>query len=217
MRALALAVAMASMVVVARPATQDAGSRPRYLSWTAAEAQRVGKSMRVNGRVGGIFDFRGVHTERSFNYKLRATWLTRDVIQATARLLQLAERLTDNQTEDLVREATAAGDLVVMVEIDPREGSGVIPNNWSAFFGPAGADRDVVRGVSTPVLERVKTLRGVYPRDYNYELLWVVFPSRNADGSAIFTRGASQATLTVRISNKEGRVSFPIPEQLRTM
>jgi len=49
------------------------------------------------------------------------------VIQATARLLQLSERLSDGQVEELVREATAAGDVVILVEIDPREGSGVIP------------------------------------------------------------------------------------------
>lgn len=215
MRGLAPFVAMASMAVVVPATAQDAGSKPPYLAWSAAEAERVGKEMRVNGRVGGAFDFRVVHTEHSFNYKLRATWLTKEVIQATARLLQLSERLPDSQTEELVREATASGDVVMMVEVDSREGSGVIPNDWSAFLGPVGNDRDVVRGTNTPAFEKVRALRGVYRRDYNYELFWVVFPLKTANGDPLLSTGVTQAALTVRISNKEGRVSFPVPAQLR--
>lgn len=156
MRELVPFVLMAEMALGAPVAAQDASAQPSYLAWNAAEAERIGRSMRVNGRVGGAFDLRVVHTEHSFNYKLRATWLTKDVIQATARLLQISERLTDSQTEELVREATAAGDVVMMVEVDPREGSGVIPNDWSAFLGPVGNDRDVVRGTNTPELEKVR-------------------------------------------------------------
>ena len=216
MRELVPFVLTAAMALGAPVAAQDAGVKPSYLAWTAAEAERIGKSMRANGRVGGAFDLRIVHTEHSFNYKLRATWLTRDVIQATARLLQISERLTDSQTEELVREATGAGDVVMMVEVDPREGSGVIPNDWSAFLGPVGNDRDVVRGTNTPDLERVKALRGVYRRDYNYELFWVVFPLKTASGGPLFPSGVAQAAMTVRISSKEGRVSFPVPAHLRT-
>jgi hypothetical protein len=104
----------------------------------------------------------------------------------------------------------------MMVEVDPREGSGVIPNDWSAFLGPVGNDRDVVRGTNTPPLEKVKALRGVYRRDYSYELFWVVFSLKNANGAPLFPSGVTQAVLTVRISSKEGRVSFPVPTQLRT-
>lgn len=210
MRALASFVVMVGTALTLGTA-QAPPSRPPYLNWSAAQAERVGKSTRINGRVGGVLDFRVVHTEHSYNYKLRATWLTREVIQATVRLLQLTERLTDGQAEELVREATAAGDVVMLVEIDPREGSGVIPNGWSAFLGPAGNDRDVVRGENIPDLERMKGLRGVYRRDYNYELFWVVFPLKDADGAALFPSGVTRAELTVRISNKEGRVSFPVP------
>lgn len=216
MRELVPFVVTAAMALGAPVAAQDAGSKPPYLAWSAAEAERIGKSMRVNGRVGGAFDLRLVHTEHSFNYKLRATWLTKDVIQATARLLQLSERLTDSQTEELVREATAAGDVVMMVEVDPREGSGVIPNDWSIFLGPLGNDRDVVRGTNTPDLEKVKALRGVYRRDYNYELFWVVFPLKTISGGPLFPRGVTQSAITVRISSKEGRVSFSVPTPLRT-
>lgn len=216
MRALALFVAMTLMTFVVPAGAQDTGSKSSYLAWSAPEAERIGKSTRVDGRVGGAFDFRVVHTEHSFNYKLRATWLTEDVIHATARLLQLSERLTDSQTEELVREATAAGDAVIMVEVDPREGSGVIPNDWSAFLGPVGNDQDVVRGTNAPALEKVKALRGVYRRDYNYDLFWVVFPLKTAGGAPLFQSGVTQAALNIRISNKEGRVTFPLSAQLRT-
>jgi len=74
MRGLAPVVVLASMAVVVPATAQDAGSKPPYLAWSAAEAERIGKSTRVNGRVGGALDFRVVHTEHSFNYKLRATW-----------------------------------------------------------------------------------------------------------------------------------------------
>ena len=114
-------VMMASIALVVPDATQEALATSSYLAWSAAEAERIGRSTRVGGRVGGAFDFRVTHTEHAFNYKLRATWLTTDVIQATARLLQLSERLTDIQTVALVMEATAAGGVVIMVEVDPRE------------------------------------------------------------------------------------------------
>jgi len=217
MRGLVSFVVLMALIALAAPdAAQEAPAKLSYLAWSAAEAERIGRSTRVDGRVGGAFDFRVAHTEHAFNYKLRATWLSTDVIQATARLLQLSERLTDSQTEELVMEATAAGGVVIMVEVDPREGSGVIPNDWSAFLGPVGNDRDVVRGANTPTLEKVKGLRGVHRRDYNYELFWVVFPLTTASGNPLFPRGVMQATLAVRIFTKEGRVSLPVPAQLRT-
>jgi hypothetical protein len=211
MRRLLSAVMIASATHVLPAAAQDVASRPAYLAWSAEEADRIGKSTRVNGRVGGAFDFRGIHTERSSNYKLRATWFTKEVIQAAARRLQISEHLTDRQTEQLVLEATASGDVVIMVEVDPREGSGVIPNDWSAFLGPIGNDQNVVRGTNAPALEKVRALHGVYRRDYDYEPFWVVFPLKTADGAALLPRGVTQAVLTVRIATKEGRVTFPIP------
>jgi hypothetical protein len=204
MRALFLLfVTMAMVAPVPISGGQDTSAGPTYLRWTAAEAERIGKSARVTGRVG-------------YNYKLRATWLTSDVIQATVRWLQISERLTDIETEALVQEATAAGEVVLLVEIDPREGSGVIPTDWSAFLGPAGNGTDVARGVNTPALETVRALRGVHRRDYSYEQFWVVFPRETASGDPLFPKGATQAALTVRIAGKEGRVSFPIPTHLRS-
>ena len=95
MRALGLFVAMTLMTCVVPAGAQDTGSKSSYLAWSAAEAERIGKSTRVDGRVGGAFDFRVVHTEHSFNYKLRATWLTEDAIHATARLLSERLRLPE--------------------------------------------------------------------------------------------------------------------------
>src|SRR3989442_7079610 len=57
-----------------------------YLTWSAEQAVNIGKSWRVNGRVGGAFDLRVIHTEHSYNYKLRATLMAPELILATARL-----------------------------------------------------------------------------------------------------------------------------------
>lgn len=107
-----------------------------YLHWSAAQAEATGSRMRQGGRVGAGQGL--IHTERATSYKVRATWLTPDVIRAKARLLQLSDRLSDEQTKKLVDEAEAAGQTVVLVEIDPREGSGVIPLGWQAFLQPKG-------------------------------------------------------------------------------
>ncbi len=197
-----------------RPAEPPDG----YLTWTAAKAEAVGRSTRVVGRVGGIFDLRVTNTDRSTNYKLRATWMTGPVIRAAARLAQLAERLTNAQTEALVREAEAAGDTTIMVEIDPNEGSGVIPLDWLALLGPRTSDRDtpeLAKGRNTPALRDVRALSGVFRRDYNYEAFWIVFPLRTESGRPLFPEGVAEAELVVRIYNKEGRVRWPVPASAR--
>jgi hypothetical protein len=189
-----------------------------YLTWTAAQAQQIARSTRVNGRVGGAFDLRVTHTEHAYNYKLRAAWLTHEVIRATARLAQLSERLSDEQTETLVREADAAGDTVIMVEIDPREGSGVIPLDWAAFLGPKGlgpGEPGAVKGTSVPRLRDLHALSGGFRRDYDYEVFWVVFPLVTEAGKSLFPEGVAEAELLVRIYNKEGHVNWPVPESIR--
>ncbi|MFO1207075.1 MAG: hypothetical protein U1E63_15365 [Burkholderiales bacterium] len=187
------------------------GNGGSYLHWSGEQARRIGEAARVAGRVGRALDLRGLHTDRAYNYKLRATWLSPEVIRATARLTQLTDRLTDAETDALVSEATSAGDIIVLVEIDPREGSGVIPRDWAAFLGPKGADAAAVRGTSRPELDKLKGLRGVYRRDYNYEQFWVVFPARREDGQPLFGPEDDGAELTVRILDKEGHVSFKVP------
>ena len=191
-------------------------SRPddSWLTWSASRAQAIGKAAYVQGRVGGIFDTRILSTERSYNYKLTATWLTPDVIRATARTVQLTERLSDDQARALVAEAANVLDTVIMVEIDPREGSGVIPNDWAAFLQPQtppGAAARAVRGQDTPRLREVKALGGVMRRNYDYDRFWVVFPLTHADGKPLFGPGDTQAELVVRVAGKEGRVRWPVP------
>lgn len=205
----------AAPVVGAQP-DQSGPSNGGYLTWTSAQAQQIGRSTRVSGRVGGGQGL--THTERALSYKLRATWLTGEVIHATARLVQLAGGLPNDRTETLVREAEAAGDIVIMVEIDPNEGSGVIPLDWIALLGPKGSrpgEPGIVKGTSAPKLRDVRALSGVFRRDYDYEVFWVVFPRNSETGSPLFPEGVSEAELVVRIYNKEGRVKWPVPESIR--
>ena len=207
-------LAIASGVVLALAQASD----DAWLQWDAARAQAIGKAAYVQGRVGGIFDTRLLKTERSYNYKLAATWLNGDVIRAGARILQLTGRLSDDDTRQLVTDASAVGDTVVMVEIDPREGSGVIPNDWSAFLQPATPKDQpprAVRGTSRPELREVKALAGVMRRNYDYDRFWVVFSLRHADGKPLFGPGDAEAELVVRIADREGRVKWPIPASLR--
>ena len=143
------AALLASLVTVAVHA-QTQNDRA-FLTWTRQYAESLGRSMRQDGRVGGAFDFRVVHTEHSYNYKLRATWLTPEVIRATARLAQLSGGLSDEETNALIREAELPDATVILVEIDPQEGSGVIPLDWVALMRPKGSDSNSngVRGTST--------------------------------------------------------------------
>jgi hypothetical protein len=189
-----------------------------YLTWSAKQAQTIGKGMRESGRVGGIMGYRGLHTERAGNYKLRATWLTPEVIRASARIEQIRSRLSDDKTRELVAQAEAVGDTVVMVEVDPREGSGVIPLDWQAFLQPKGLKPDnanAVAGINSPKLRDMKALAGVAERDYDYDILWVVFPLIDEKGRPLFPDSVREVELVVRIYNKEGKVSWPIPDSIR--
>lgn len=205
-------IAVAALLSTANGHAQ-APSTDAYLNWTAKQASEIGKTMRASGRVGGAFDLRVVHTERAYNYKLRATWLTPEAIRASARVVQLAERLSDEHVRALVVEAEAAGDTVVMVEIDPREGSGVIPNDWTALLQPKRPAEPPVaaRGTFNPRLRAAKALSGVVRRDYDYDIFWVVFALVDEAAQPIFTQAGEEAELVVRIYNKEGRVSWRVP------
>ena len=196
--------------IVCAAAIASAQSTDAWLDWSPSRAEGIGKAAYVRGRVGGIFDGRLLKTERAYNYKLAATWMTPDVIRATARMLQLTQRITDDQARALVAEADQAGDTVVIVEIDPREGSGVIPNDWSAFLQadvPDFAEPRAVRGQDTPKLREVKALAGVLRRNYDYDRFWVVFPD-NSDVQYL-KPGVRTIQLVVRIHDKEGRVEWP--------
>lgn len=189
-----------------------------YLSWTAQQAEKIGKATRSDGRVGGRFDLRVIHTERAYNYKLRATWLTPEIIRATARLEQIRLRLTEDQTKALVAEAEGAGQTVFLVEIDPREGSGVIPLDWHATLQPKKGETaamESISGVSTPQLKNVKALAGVVRRDYSYDVFWVVFALVNDKGAPVLPDSVREVQLVVSIYDKEGTVSWSIPDSIR--
>ena len=199
-------------------AQSSLSERERYLSWSEEQAVKIGKGMRVNGKVGSSWDFRVTHTDHAINYKLRATWLTPEVIRAAARLEQLKSRLTDDQTRSLVAEAEAAGDTVILIEIDPREGSGVIPLDWRVFLQPKGQEpRSVggIPGIKSPQLRNVKALSGVMRRDFNYDVFWVVFPLVDENRVSMFSIGISDVELMVGIYNNEGRVTWQMPESIR--
>ena len=184
-----------------------------YLRWSAGDAERVGRSTYQQGRVGSVWDTRGLKTERAQNYKLAATWLTPEVIRATARLLQLRSRMSENVARDLVTEAETGIDTAFIVEIDPREGSGVIPRDWEAFLQIKDRPGANVRGTIEPRLRDVRALAGVLRRNYDYDRFWVAF-STTVDGKPLFGPGDRVAQLIVRIHDKEGRVEWPIPASL---
>lgn len=189
-----------------------------YLSWSASQAENVGKSTRLSGQIGKSFDFRGIHTDRAVNYKLRVTWLTPEVIRASARIEQLRNRLSDQQTRELVAEAEAAGDTVFMIEIDPREGSGVIPLDWRVILQPKDlriGSEGAISGIKAPELRKVKALAGVARRDYDYDLFWVIVPLVNKDKSRVFPADLAQLQIFVGIYNSEGKLSWTIPESIR--
>ncbi len=104
-RAVCIIFVLLCCTVTSIPQQPTSNARDDYLSWTAARANDIGKQWRVNGRAGGALDLRVIHTEHAYNYKLRATLMTPEVIRATARLEQLRMRLTDAQTRELVAEA----------------------------------------------------------------------------------------------------------------
>jgi len=184
-----------------------------WLQWDARRAEAIGKSTYVQGRVGRLFDTRLLKTERAYNYKLAATWFTPDVTRASARVIQLAERLTDDSARKLVSEIEVQDQTLVMVEIDPREGSGVIPTEWSAFLAPVtnGAVGTPVRGTQKTALRSARAASGVFRRNYDYDRFWITFPLVHEDGSPLFPTGATEAELVVRIHDREGTVRWKLP------
>jgi hypothetical protein len=147
--------------------------------------------------------------------RLAATWLTPDVIRAAARFAQLRDRLSAADTRALVADAEASGGTVVMVEIDPREGSGVIPNDWQAFLQPKGRPEAAVRGTLSPRLRDVRALAGVLRRNYDYDRFWVTFPLTESGDQPLFLASDQDAVLVVRIRDQEGHVEWPIPASMR--
>lgn len=184
-----------------------------YLTWSAERSVTTGKAWRANGRVGGALDLRVIHTEHSYNYKLRATLMSPEAIRATARLEQLRSHLSDDQTRAMVREAENMDQLVVLVEIDAREGSGVIPLDWRVTLQPRGAKLGApttIQGQKMQKLREIRALSGVARRDYAYDVFWVAFPLATEDGTRAWKEIPNSLELIVGIHNKEGRVTWPV-------
>lgn len=142
-----------------------------------ARAQAVGEAAYVQGRVGGWFDTRILKTESAYNYKLAATWFHPSVIRAIARVRQLTNGMSEGEARAAVTEAedVSVGHTIVMVEVDPREWSGVVPLEWSAFLQPVGADETrgtPSRGVIASEMRDVPAFQGVLPRNYDYDRFW---------------------------------------------
>ncbi len=65
------------------------GADDAFLTWSRRDATDIVANIRRTDSVGNRMSFRGLKTDRAISYKLRATWLTPDVIRATARGVQL--------------------------------------------------------------------------------------------------------------------------------
>jgi len=204
------------MLVVVTP-TLFAQTDDGWLQWPEKTAVELGRRMRVSGRVGGFWGIRGLHTERAMNFELRATWMTPEVLRASARIAQLRGRRSAAEATRLVHAAEAAADTIVMVELDPREGSGVIPLDWAAYLQPKGAALDSGRAVAGTLLKGARdnpALAGVEKRDYDFDVFFLGFPLQDSEGRFVLA-GAAQAELVIRIGSSEGSVRWTVPESIR--
>jgi hypothetical protein len=151
---------------------------------------------------------------------LRATWFTPEVIRASARFAQIRNRWSDEKTCSLVAEAESVRDTVFLIEIDPREGSGVIPQDWEAYLqmigdGGKGISESAVIGTKTSSLRDNVVFSGVVQRDYAYDRFWVAFPLIDANKRPVFPASVHNIELLVRIYGKMGSVSWLIPDSIR--
>lgn len=188
-----------------------------YLKWTMKQAEELAKNAQKYFRVGNMWKPRD-GSDNPYTYRVLATWFTPDVIRIAARIMQLGQRLSDSQTRALVTQAEAAGDTVVRIEIDPFEGSGVIPLEWEAYLGvkkKGETESGGVAGTKKAELRNVKVLGGVGPRNYAFDRFWLVFPLCDEEGNLLLPTTATECELVVRIGNKEGRTSWKIPESIR--
>lgn len=206
------------LLVLVAQQTRAASQREDYLTWPKEHATKIGRNWRVAGRVGWqLVRWDPLYSRVCF-YELRGTLMTPEAIRAAARLEQLRRHLTDDETRTLVTEAEKIDGLVVYIELNPREGSGVIPLDWQATLRPKGSRDDsplAIAGTSTPALREVKALTRVGPRDYAYDVFWVVFPMRDKQGKLIWETPPEEIELVVGINDMRGRVSWRVNDSLR--
>ena len=211
-------LAFAILPVRAQSNFATAEASEEYLTWTLKQAEKIGQSTVKEGRSGSSFDFRIMGQDKAFTYQVRATVFTPEVIRASARFEQITNRLTAEDARAMVAEAEAAGHLVMMIEIDPAEGSGVVPLDWRIFLQPGGfvpGSDGAVAGIKSPHLRNMKIFRGVAKRDYEYDVFWVVFPLVDKNKKPLFSDSVASFELMVGIYKKEGKISWPISPSLR--
>jgi hypothetical protein len=187
---------------------------PGLTSMSEKQANQMMLSMRVNGQVGGSLDFRVRSTDRSYNYKLRATWITPDVALAAARVLMLAKGFSQAQAQEVIEAASAPDSWLVLVELDPREGSGVIPRDWTARFGLRDSESRQALGQEVVAQGIWRSFLSAFPRDYSYDVFLMRFPRNDPGGAGLLQPGDAEAELLVRIYSKGGRVRWKIPTGL---
>jgi len=144
--------------------------------------------------------------------------VTPEVIRASARLQQLNNRLSDSQTQKLVDDAETAAHLVVIVEINPNEGSGVIPLDWRVFLQPKNlkpGDEGAIQGKKSPELRKVTALNPTWKRNYEYDIFWIAFPLIDEDKRPLISPDANEIQLVVGIYAKEGRITWRLPPSIR--
>ena len=106
-----------------------------------------------------------------------------------------------------------------MFDIDPREGSGVVPLDVGVTLqitGQPDNQHRIVRGILTHALRDTRALAGIFRRDYAYERFWAVFPLNRKQRSFVFAEGTTGLAFVVRIYDKEGHVEWPVSQALRT-
>ena len=136
-------------------------------------------------------------------------------IRASARLEQIRNRLSNDETLKLVEEAEKEH-IVIIVEIDPREGSGIIPNDWRAFIGAknSASDNLLVGKVNNDLRNR-KGLQTIFKRDYDYDIFWVSFSLFDENGEPLWKNVPEELELVVGIKEKEGRVNWKVTNDLK--
>lgn len=218
MKMYAIAIPIVLVCAVISASAQSNALSEEYLSWNLKQAEKIGQSTVKEGRSGSSFDFRIMSQDRAYTYQVRATVFTPEVIRASARFEQITNRLNADDARALVADAEAAGDLVMMIEIDPAEGSGVVPLDWRVFLQPAGfvpGSDGAVAGIKSPQLRASKVFRGVTKRDYEYDVFWVVFPLLDKNRQPVFGDSVTAFELMVGIYKKEGKMTWPISPSLR--
>jgi hypothetical protein len=182
------------LVVFALTACALFAQESTFLTWPESKCVQIGKATLRKGSIRGRRTI--LSTERSHNYKLKATLFTPTMIRAAARLLQIRRHLSDAETLEIVKNAEAAGP-VVLVELDPNEGSGVIPSDWHAFLASGSQE---VEGKEAAELRSQPVFQGVLGRNYDYDRIWVAFPDFKGEQNGL--------KLTFEIEGKRETVSW---------